>query len=78
MSETQDKRPKAHFLRWIWHVDPMKEFKRYAENGFVDHRMTAFLCWAPFPPGYVNSEKFYEFSMIGGRGMLPPNPKHTS
>ena len=60
MIETQEKRPKAHIPRWIWHVAPMKAWKRYAGNGCVDHRLTAFSCWAPFPPRYANSEKFYE------------------
>ena len=86
MTETQDTRPKAHFPRWIWHAAPMKEFKRYAENCFVDHRMTAFSCWAPFPPGYVNFETFYEIffdwwtryvaSEPKAYELIPDTPKH--
>ena len=49
-----------NFPRWIWHVVPMKEFKRSAENGTVDHRLNSFSCWAPFPPGFEGSDRFYE------------------
>ena len=38
----------------------MKGFKLHADNGFVDHRLTSFSCWAPFPPGIEGSERFYE------------------
>ena len=82
MTDAQDKRPRAHFPRWIWHVVPMKEFKQYAENEFVDHRLTAFSCWAPFPPGEAGSERFYEVFFDwwtpGGLVTLLMSPKPTS
>ena len=60
MTTAQDKKPLPNFPRWLWHVVPMKEFKRYAENGSVDHRINSFSCWAPFPPGAEGSARFYK------------------
>ena len=60
MTTAQDKKPLPNFPRWLWHVVTMKEFKRYAENGSVDHRINSFSCWAPFPPGAEGSARFYE------------------
>ena len=60
MTTAQDKKPLPNFPQWLWHVVPVKEFKRYAENGSVDHRINSFSCWAPFPPGAEGSARFYE------------------
>ena len=60
MTTAQDKKPLPNFPRWLWHVVPMKEFKRYAENGSVDRRINSFSCWAPFPPEVEGSTRFYE------------------
>ena len=59
MTTAQDKKPLPNFPRRLGHVVPMKEFKRYAENGSVDHRINSFSCWAPFPPGAEGSARFY-------------------
>ena len=60
MTTARYKQPLPDYRRWIWHVVPMKEFKRYAELGVVDHRVDSFSCWAPFPPGAEGSERFYK------------------
>ena len=64
----------------------MKEFKRYAEIGSVDHRLNSFSCWAPFPPWLEGSAAFYEIFMdwwirnVANEPkvyeLIPDTPKH--